>query len=152
MSVSSKPIQGFLSSRPRESCDLHILTPLLDFFGYPDGAATELFSGTLKLRYSSTPFSKKFPSWPVPDLSSRYPVVGSGPGPSFHFPDRDPVRERPAKRFRITGKSSAVTRAHDSFGDLPTPKRWKKLVPQGTSLIGDEDGPPPFLFPRIGVG
>ena len=66
-----------LSSRPRESCDIHILTPLLDFFGYPYGAATELYSGTLKLRYSSTPFSKKLPSWPVPDLSSRYPLVGS---------------------------------------------------------------------------
>ena len=88
----------------------------------------------------------------MPDLSGRYPVVGSGLGPSFHFPDRDPVRERPAKRFRITVKSSAVTRAHDSLGDLPTPKRWKRLVPQGTLFIGDEDGPPPFLFPRIGVG
>ena len=71
-------------------------------------------------------------------------MVGSGPGPSFHCPDRDPVRERPAKRFRITSKSSAVTRAHDSFGDLPTPKRWKRLVPQGMLFIGDEDGPPPF--------
>ena len=50
-----------LSSRPRESCDLHILTPLLDFFGYPVRAATELFSGTLKLRYSSSPFSRNFP-------------------------------------------------------------------------------------------
>ena len=35
-----------LSSRPRESCDHQILAPLLDFFGYPDGAATELFNGT----------------------------------------------------------------------------------------------------------
>ena len=60
-----------LSSRPRESCDLSILTPLLDFFGYPVGAATELYSGTLKLRYSSTPFSKKFPSCPIPDLSGQ---------------------------------------------------------------------------------
>ena len=74
-----------LSSRPRESCDLHILTPLLDFFGYPDGAATELHSGTLKLRYSSTPFSKKLPSWPVPDLSCRYPVVGSSLDPVSIF-------------------------------------------------------------------
>ena len=41
-----------LFSRPRESCDLYILTPLLDFFGYPVGAAKELFSGTPKLRYS----------------------------------------------------------------------------------------------------
>ena len=54
-----------LSSRPRESCDHQFLTPLLYFFGYPDGAVTELFNGTLKLRYSSTPFSKKFPSWSV---------------------------------------------------------------------------------------
>ena len=53
-------------------------------------------------------FPKKFPSWPVPDLSGHYPVVGSGPGPSVHFPGHDPVFERPAKRSRITGKSSAV--------------------------------------------
>ena len=93
-----------LSSRPRESCDLSILTLLLDFFGYPDGAATELFNGTLKLRYSSSPpFSRNFPPWPVPDLSSRISVVGTGPGFSVHFPDQDPVMERPAKRFRITG-------------------------------------------------
>ena len=126
-----------LSSRPRESCDLHILTPLLDFFGCPVGAATELFSGTLKLRYSSSPSSRKFPSWPVPDLSGRHPVVGSGPGPSFHVLDRDPVMERPAKRFRITGKSSAVSRALVSGGDLPTLKRWKRLLPQGTELFRD---------------
>ena len=99
-----------LSSRPRESSDHQFLTPLLNFFGYPDEAATELFNGTLLLRYSSTPFSKKFPSWPVPDLSGHHPVVGSGPGPSVHFPNCDPVFERPAKRFRITGKSSAVRR------------------------------------------
>ena len=141
-----------LSSRPRERCDLSFLTPLLDFFGYPEVAATELFNGTLKLRYSSSPFSRKFPSWPVPGLSSRTSVVGSGPGSSFHFPDRDPVMERSAKRFRITGKSSAVRRPRVSFGDLPTPKRWKRLVPQGASLPGIEEDLPPFLFPRTGVG
>ena len=58
-----------LSSRPRESCDHQFLTPLLNFFGCPDGAATELLNGTLKLRYSLTPFSKKFPSWPLPHRS-----------------------------------------------------------------------------------
>ena len=110
-----------LSSRPRESCDHQFLTPLLDFFGYPDGAVTELYNGTLKLRYSSTPFSKKLPSWPVPDLSGKYPVVGSGPGPSVHFPDHDPVVQRPAKRFRITGKSSAHRRETFSGDGLPTP-------------------------------
>ena len=70
-----------LSSRPRESCDHQFLAPLLNFFGYPDGAATELFNGTLKLRYSSTPlpFQRNFhlgryllslvpPRWLVPVL------------------------------------------------------------------------------------
>ena len=99
-----------LSSRPRESCDHQFLTPLLNFFGYPDGAVTELFNGTLKLRYSSTPFSKKFPSWSVSTLPGCLPVVGPGPGLSVHFPDHDPVFERPAKRFRITGKRSALRR------------------------------------------
>ena len=141
-----------LSSRHRESCDLQYLTPLLNFFGYPDGAATELFNGTLKLRYSSTPFSKKFPSWPVSDLSGHHPVVGSGPGPRVHFPDCDPVFERPAKRLRITGKSSAVRREPFSGDGLPTPKRWKRLVPQGTGMLRIEDSLPPFLFPRTGVG
>ena len=73
-----------LSSRPRESCDHQFLTPLLDFFGYPDGAATELFNGTLKLRYSSTPFfpgnfhlgrcliSLVIPRWLVPVLDSVF--------------------------------------------------------------------------------
>ena len=112
----------------------------------------EHFSGSLKLRYSSTPFSKKFPSWPVPDLSGRYSVVGSGPGPSVHFPDRDPDVKRPAKRFRITGKSSAVRREPFSGDGLPTPKRWKRLVPQGTGASGIEELVPPFLFPRPGVG
>ena len=69
-------------------------------------------SFSLKLRYSSTPFSKKFPSWPVSDLSGYSPVVGHGPGPSVHFPDHDPVLERRAKRLRITGKSSALRRVN----------------------------------------
>ena len=86
----------------------------------------------------------------MPDLSSRISVVG--PGFSSHFPDSDPVMERPAKRFRITGKSSAVRRACFSFGDLPTPKRWKRLVPQGTMPLGIGEDLPPFLFPRTGVG
>ena len=62
-------------------------------------------SGTSKLRCFSVPFSKRFPSWPVPNLASNTPAVGASPGPRFHFPDRDPVNERPAKCFRITGKS-----------------------------------------------
>ena len=141
-----------LSSRPRESCDHQFLTPLLHFFGYPDGAVTELFNGTLKLRYSSTPFSEKFPSWSVSDLPGYLPMVGPGPGPSVHFPDHDPVLERPAKRLRVTGKSSAFRREPFSGDGLSTPTRWKRSVPQGTGSMRIEDGVPPFLFPRTGVG
>ena len=99
----------------------------LDFFGYPGGAVTELFSGCLKLRYS-TPFSKKFPSWPV---------VGPGLDSVFIIRNRDPDVERPAKRLRITGKRSALRREQGSGEGLPTPKRWKRLVPQGTGASGD---------------
>ena len=104
------------------------------------------------LRYSSTPFSKKFPSWPIPVISGHHLVVGSGPGPHAHFSDGDPVFERPAKRLRITGKSSAVRREPFSGDGLPTPKRWKRLVPQGTGILRIEDSVPSFLFPRTGVG
>ena len=76
----------------------------------------------------------------------------SGPGPSVHFPVLDPVASRPAKRFRITGKSSVRKRELCSGDSLPTPKRWKRLVPPGTELSRIEDGVLPFLFPRTGVG
>ena len=79
-------------------------------------------------------------------------MVGPGPGLSVHFPDHDPVLERPAKRFRITGKRSALRREPVSGDGLPTPKRWKRLVPQGTGVLGIEENVPPFLFPRTGVG
>ena len=79
-------------------------------------------------------------------------MVGPGPGLSVHFPDHDPVLERPAKRFRITGKRSALRREPVSGDGLPTPKRWRRLVPQGTGVSGIEENVPPFLFPRTGVG
>ena len=99
----------------------------------------------------SLTFSKKLPSWSVSTLPGL-PVVGPGPGPSVHSPDHDPVFERPTKRLRITGKISAHRREPFSGDGLPTPKRWKRLVPQGTGSMGIEDGVPPFLFPRTGVG
>ena len=93
----------------------------------------------------------RFPSWVV----SPHPVVPvplSGPGPSVHFPDHDPEISRSAKRFRITGKSSVHKRELLSGDGLPTPKRWKRLVPPGTGSLRIEDDVPSFLFPRTGVG
>ena len=108
---------------------MHVIHSLLGFFGYPDGAATELESVTLKLRYSSTPFSKQFPTWSVTHHSSSSPVVGPSPGFRIHVPDHDPVDQRLGKRFRITCKSSAYKRSLEVHWELPTPKRWKKVDP-----------------------
>ena len=97
------------------------------------------------------PFSMRFPSWTV----SPHPVVPvplSGPGSSEQFPDHDSMIQRPAKRFRIIGKSSVHKRELCSGDGLPTPKRWKRLVPPGTGHLGIKDDVPPFLFPRTGVG
>ena len=38
-----------------------VIQEVLEFFGYLDGAALKIFNGTLKLRYSSTPFARRFP-------------------------------------------------------------------------------------------
>ena len=81
-----------------------------------------------------------------------FPVSVPDLGPSLPFPDHDFGVQRPVRRFRITGKSSAHKREPVSGDGLPTPKRWKRLVPQGTGLMRNEDGVPPFLFPRTGVG
>ena len=58
-------------------------------------------------------------------------MVGPGPGLSFHYPDHDPVVERPAKRLRITGKRSALRREQGSGDGLPTPKTMEKVSTSG---------------------
>ena len=48
-----------------QSREMPVIQAILDFFGYPVGAALKLFSGTLKLRYSSTsPLPGVFPLGP----------------------------------------------------------------------------------------
>ena len=64
------------------------------------------------------------------------PVGVPGSGSCLHFSDHDPVVQRPAKRFRIIGKGSAHKREPISGDGLPTPKRWKRLVPPGTEPLG----------------
>ena len=140
-----------LSYRPRESCDMQVMHSLVGFFGYTEGAATELYGGILKLRYSSAPFSKRFPSWPVSDTSST-PVVGSSPVSRFHSLDRGPVCGPLVKRVRITAKHTAVKRKFQSSGEHPTPLRWKTLILQRLGQPWEEFGSPPDLFPRLGVG
>ena len=120
-----------LSSRPRESCDIQLMHPLLRFIGYPGGAASELYHGRLKLRYIFTPFSRKTPTWPLTSSTSRSHVDEPGSFPSVHTSVSDWDVLRPVKRFRITMKSTAVKRARSTGGTLPTLKRWKRLHPVG---------------------
>ena len=49
-------------------------------------------------------------------------------------------------------RRSALRREPFSGDGLPTPKRWKRLVPQGTGATEDGGCVPHFLFPRTGVG
>ena len=45
------------------------------------------------------------------------------------------MSERPVKRFRITGKSTAGKRAAEFLGEPPTLKRWKKVDPSRIEAI-----------------
>ena len=59
-----------LTSRPRESSSVPFLNELLRLFGYPSGSAGALLDGTLPLRYCTTRFASRIPTWrlPVPML------------------------------------------------------------------------------------
>ena len=97
------PLQSAQRSRPCESFDIQGVKPLLDFCG-------------LLLR-----------EVPVPVLSIGTPVVLSSPVSRLHLLEHD----RPAKRFRITGKRNIGKRSTETCGDLSTPKRLKKVGATG---------------------
>ena len=64
-----------LDSRPLESCHHQCLKALCGLLGYPQGSASELLDGTLKLRYCTLPFTKRFPPWSLPRVGSQ---IGKG--------------------------------------------------------------------------
>ena len=52
------------TSRPLETCHHECLKAVCGVLGYPAGAAAELLDGSLKLRYCTTSFTKRFlPGW-----------------------------------------------------------------------------------------
>ena len=67
-----------LTSRPRETSHPGFLDSLLVVFGYPEGSGRLLLSGDLPLRFCSSNFALRRPSWGLPDfggvraLSSKY--------------------------------------------------------------------------------
>ena len=127
-----------LSSRPRESCDHQFLAPLLNFFGYPDGAATELFNGTLKapLLLHSLFQEISILVWCLISL-----II-----PRWLFLVMDPVFffrimilfSNVQRNVFVSQVRVPLFRREPFSGDgLPTPKRWKRLVPQGTGIVED---------------
>ena len=54
------------SSRPRESASEPFFNELLGLFGYPSGSARALLAGTLPLRYCTTRFASRIPTWRLP--------------------------------------------------------------------------------------
>ena len=55
-----------LTSRPRKSASEPFLNALLRLFGYPSGSAGALLAGTLPLRYCTTRFASRIPTWRLP--------------------------------------------------------------------------------------
>ena len=55
-----------LTSRPRETSNVRFLDELLFLFGYPPGSGVALLRGSLPLRYCTTRFAHKVPTWSLP--------------------------------------------------------------------------------------
>ena len=94
-------------------------------FVYPQGSASELLDGTLKLRHCTAIFTMRFLPWSLPR-------VGNGGGTRWyvtlgHLPDD---RSNVGKRVRLTRKTRPdVLALHNPDPEHPTPRRWKRLRP-----------------------
>ena len=80
-----------LTSRPRESASELFLNELLSLFRYPPGSARALLAGTLPLRFRSTRFACRTPTWRLPVLGqvARLVTASSGVVPEFIAEDVD---------------------------------------------------------------
>ncbi len=118
--------------------------------GYPQGSASELLDGSLKLRYCTLPFTRRFPPWSLPRVG--FQVVKR----HLVSPDNLPVAgDDVGKRVRLTKKTRPGFRFHDNPDPVlghSTPRRWKRLRPPSSEGVGGEAGEPRNLFPRLGVG
>ena len=115
-----------LDSRPLESCHHQCLKAVCGLLGYPQGSALELLDGTLKLRYCTTLFTKRFPPWSLPRVGSRFGkrhLVSTD-----HLLD---VHGTIGRRVRLTKKTRPGISSHDIPDPVPghsTPRRWKRLL------------------------
>ena len=116
--------------------------------GYPKGSAMELLDGTLKLRYCTDLFTKRFPPWSLPKVG--YGVGSSHVTTPGHLPDSGGNRGIRVRLTRKTRPGEVIHIIPDP--GHPTPRRWKRLRPPSSEGEGGEVGVPCNLFPRLGVG
>ena len=115
-----------LTSRPRETSNVKFLDELLFLFGYPPGSGVALLRGSLPLRYCTTRFAHKVPTWSLPAPGGVALLVGLDHGgmlvrsdPSSPDPGRignkSGVPGSGYKRVRLRRKKNQFMRF---FGDL----------------------------------
>ena len=137
-----------LTSRPLESCHHQCLKAMCGVLGYPKGSAMELLDGTLKLRYCTDLFTKRFHPWSLPKVG--YGVGRSHVTTPGHLPDSGGNRGIRVRLTRKTRPGEVIHIIPDP--GHPTPRRWKRLRPPSSEGEGGEVGVPRNLFPRLGVG
>ena len=140
-----------LTSRPRETSDVRFLDELLFLFGYPPGSGCALLRGTLPLRYCTSRFAHKLPTWSLPDSGGVAMLVHSGYGngllvrshPSSSGPERVSdgfgVLRLGRKRVRLRRKTPVHEVFRAPFGDHSRPRVWKRLklgVLLGKMMLG----------------
>ena len=139
-----------LTSRPCGTSNIRFLDELLFLFGYPPGSGGALLRGTLPLRYCTSQFAHKVPSWSLPVSSGVALLVRSGydggmlvrSDPSSSDPgrirDRSGVPRSGLKRVRL-GRKTLFKRFFGFFlGDHSRPRVWKRLR-LGVSFVGEDD-------------
>ena len=127
-----------LTSRPVESCHHQCLEADCRLLGFPAGAAGELFDGSLKLWYCTTPFSGRSPPWSIRGVVRV--VLGGAAGKSCGHAVVDLSDEGSilVKRVRLTRKTCPRYLVHSRPDPgLPTPKRWIRLhLPESSGFGG----------------
>ena len=115
------------------------------FLGYLAGAVAELFDGTLKLRFCTTSFTKRFlPPLPKSILRNGAWAGGRDGVASSQLLDDGGNK---TKRVWLTRKTCPGTHVHfRPDPGLPTPTRWERLALPDSSGAGEEVGVPRDLF------
>ena len=139
-----------LTSRPRETSDIRFLDELLFLFGYPPGSGGALLRGTLPLRYCTSQFAYKVPTWSLPVSGGVALLVRSGfdcgmlvrSDPSSPDPGRirdgSGVPRSGLKRVRLRRKTTVHEVFRGLSGDQSRPRVWKRLS-LGVSFVWEDD-------------